>query len=87
MPSLHYKGANPRDRLREQPVLCEHEAEGVEEARGAEASGVSSFGIGGTNAHVIVGAGAGAEAGGDGEEEMAGVGGVGQERGGVEGGE
>ena len=53
-PSLNFRTPEPADRLRRQPVLREHRAAAVAAIGSAAPGGVSSFGLGGTNAHVVL---------------------------------
>lgn len=53
-PSLHFDSANPRLRLDESPFRVPTSLEAWPEGHGPRRVGVNSFGLGGTNAHVIV---------------------------------
>ena len=53
-PSLHYKAANPRIDFASSPFFVNTKLREWRAVRGSRLAGVSSFGIGGTNAHVVL---------------------------------
>ncbi|MEX2209207.1 MAG: beta-ketoacyl synthase N-terminal-like domain-containing protein [Myxococcota bacterium] len=53
-PSLHYERANPTIDFAHSPFFVNHELGEWKRANGKRRAGVSSLGVGGTNAHVIV---------------------------------
>ncbi len=53
-PSLHYERANPTIDFERSPFFVNHQLAEWKRANGKRRAGVSSLGVGGTNAHVIV---------------------------------
>src|SRR5262249_45205208 len=53
-PSLHYERPNPRIDFAASPVRVNRELADWEAGEGPRRAGVSAFGIGGTNAHVVL---------------------------------
>src|SRR5262249_31806320 len=53
-PSLHFKRANPKIQFEDSPFYVNAELSEWRTAGGPRIAGLSSFGIGGTNAHVIL---------------------------------
>lgn len=54
VPTLHMQRENPALKLAEGPFYVNVETRDWESASGLRTAGVSAFGIGGTNAHVIL---------------------------------
>jgi myxalamid-type polyketide synthase MxaE and MxaD len=71
IPTLHYEQPNPMLGLERLPIVVQARSEPWPEQKATALAGVSAFGFGGSNAHVVLSAAAPVQAAADGQERLA----------------